>query len=196
MSDFLVAIGLVFAIEGILFAALPGPVKRAMAHVTETPDTYKPRLAAKYRDQAPFVTYDPDRGDLFVIPGMKATAVPVGLIAAAGKKAEELATHKSRFEDLHHGGWDPDLRLADQDREIRGERHRVVQRRDFPVPRAEGEGQSRRVHLERCEDGPEALTGEGVHELHQQPTGALDGGQIGVHHVLLFGVVVFGALTQ
>ena len=32
MSDFLVAIGLVFAIEGILFAALPGPVKRAMAH--------------------------------------------------------------------------------------------------------------------------------------------------------------------
>ena len=38
MSDFLVAIGLVFAIEGILFAALPGPVKHAMAHVTETPD--------------------------------------------------------------------------------------------------------------------------------------------------------------
>ena len=38
MSDFLVAIGLVFALEGILFAALPGPVKRAMGHVTETPD--------------------------------------------------------------------------------------------------------------------------------------------------------------
>jgi uncharacterized protein len=39
MSDFLVAIGLVFALEGILFAALPGPVKRAMTHVTETPDS-------------------------------------------------------------------------------------------------------------------------------------------------------------
>jgi hypothetical protein len=39
----LVAIGLVFAIEGILFAAFPGPVKRAMAHVTETADR---RLAA------------------------------------------------------------------------------------------------------------------------------------------------------
>ncbi len=38
MSDFLVAIGLVFALEGILFAAFPGPVKHAMAHVTETPD--------------------------------------------------------------------------------------------------------------------------------------------------------------
>jgi uncharacterized protein YjeT (DUF2065 family) len=38
MSDFLVAIGLVFAIEGILFAAFPAVVKQAMAHVTETPD--------------------------------------------------------------------------------------------------------------------------------------------------------------
>ena len=38
MSDFLVAIGLVFAIEGILFAGFPGMVKRAMTHVTETPD--------------------------------------------------------------------------------------------------------------------------------------------------------------
>ncbi len=38
MSDFLVALGLVFAIEGLLFAAFPGLAKRAMAHVTETPD--------------------------------------------------------------------------------------------------------------------------------------------------------------
>ena len=38
MSDFLVAIGLVFALEGILFAAFPGAVKQAMVHVTETPD--------------------------------------------------------------------------------------------------------------------------------------------------------------
>jgi uncharacterized protein YjeT (DUF2065 family) len=39
MWDFLVAIGLVFAIEGILFAAFPTPVKRAMEHVRETPDS-------------------------------------------------------------------------------------------------------------------------------------------------------------
>jgi len=38
MSDFLAAIGLVFAIEGILFAAFPAMVKRAMAQVVETPD--------------------------------------------------------------------------------------------------------------------------------------------------------------
>jgi uncharacterized protein YjeT (DUF2065 family) len=39
MSDFLVAIGLVFTIEGILFAAFPTMVKRAIAQVLETPDT-------------------------------------------------------------------------------------------------------------------------------------------------------------
>jgi uncharacterized protein YjeT (DUF2065 family) len=39
MSDFLVALGLVFAIEGILFAAFPAMVRRAMAHVLETPDS-------------------------------------------------------------------------------------------------------------------------------------------------------------
>ena len=38
MPDFLVALGLVFAIEGLLFAAFPGPSKRAMAHILETPD--------------------------------------------------------------------------------------------------------------------------------------------------------------
>ena len=39
MSDFLIALGLVFAIEGLVFAAFPGAVKRAMASVLETPDS-------------------------------------------------------------------------------------------------------------------------------------------------------------
>ena len=39
MLDFLVALGLVFAIEGLLFAAFPGVTKRAMAHVMETPES-------------------------------------------------------------------------------------------------------------------------------------------------------------
>jgi uncharacterized protein YjeT (DUF2065 family) len=39
MSDFLVAAGLVFVLEGLLFAAFPGMAKRAMASAIETPDT-------------------------------------------------------------------------------------------------------------------------------------------------------------
>ena len=38
MSDFLVAIGLVFVIEGLVFAAFPEAAKRAVASVLETPD--------------------------------------------------------------------------------------------------------------------------------------------------------------
>jgi uncharacterized protein YjeT (DUF2065 family) len=36
--DFVVALGLVLALEGLLFAAFPGAAKRAMANVLETPD--------------------------------------------------------------------------------------------------------------------------------------------------------------
>jgi uncharacterized protein len=38
MSDFLAALGLVFVIEGLVFAALPMQAKRAMMSVLETPE--------------------------------------------------------------------------------------------------------------------------------------------------------------
>jgi uncharacterized protein len=38
MTDFLAAIGLFFAIEGILFSAFPLGIKRAMAVAIDTPD--------------------------------------------------------------------------------------------------------------------------------------------------------------
>lgn len=38
MSDFLAALGLVFIIEGLIFAAFPDAAKKAMASVLETAD--------------------------------------------------------------------------------------------------------------------------------------------------------------
>ena len=38
MGDFLVALGLVFVFEGILFAAFPLVAKRAMTQAVETPE--------------------------------------------------------------------------------------------------------------------------------------------------------------
>jgi len=38
MHDFLAALGLVFVIEGLVFAAFPGSAKKAMASVLETPE--------------------------------------------------------------------------------------------------------------------------------------------------------------
>jgi len=39
MADFIVALGLVFVIEGLIFAASPTAAKRAMGHVLETQDS-------------------------------------------------------------------------------------------------------------------------------------------------------------
>jgi uncharacterized protein YjeT (DUF2065 family) len=38
MSDFLIALGLVFALEGLIFAAFPGTAKRAMTSALESSD--------------------------------------------------------------------------------------------------------------------------------------------------------------
>jgi uncharacterized protein len=38
MSDFLAALGLVFVIEGLLFAAFPEAARRAVATILNTPD--------------------------------------------------------------------------------------------------------------------------------------------------------------
>jgi uncharacterized protein len=38
MSDFIVAVGLVLVIEGLIFAAFPGAARRIAASALETPD--------------------------------------------------------------------------------------------------------------------------------------------------------------
>lgn len=39
MPDFIVALGLVFVIEGLIFCAFPATAKRAMESVQQTPDS-------------------------------------------------------------------------------------------------------------------------------------------------------------
>ena len=60
-----------------------------------------------YRDQAPHMVTDPKRGDLFVVPGMK-NPIAIGLVAAAGKPAEELTESGVLFDEIHRSGWDAD----------------------------------------------------------------------------------------
>ena len=88
---------------------MPKPIISADSHITEPPNTYVDRIDARFRDRAPRVVRDPQRGDLFVIEGL-AKPIPMGLVAAAGKRAEDLTIFGARFEELHPGGWDPDAR--------------------------------------------------------------------------------------
>jgi uncharacterized protein len=75
----------------------------ADSHVTEPPGTYLDRIDRRFRDRAPRVVRDATRGDLFVIEGLE-RPIPMGLVAAAGKRAEELTMFNARFEDMHRGG--------------------------------------------------------------------------------------------
>ena len=92
------------------------PIISADSHVTEPPDTYTARIDRRFRDRAPHVVHDPQRGDIFVVDGLD-KPIPMGLVAAAGQPAESLKRFGAKWEELHRGGWDPDARLADQDRD-------------------------------------------------------------------------------
>ena len=92
------------------------PVISADSHITEHPDTYTAHIDRAFRDRAPRIVSTSDRGDVFVIDGMD-RPIALGLVAAAGKKPEEITEAGVKFEDLHRGGWDPVARLLDQDRD-------------------------------------------------------------------------------
>jgi len=95
----------------------PYPVISADSHITEAPGTYLDHIDPKWRDKAPHMTDGGNgEGDVFVIDGMR-RPIAMGLVAAAGKAPEELRAKGVKFEDLHRSGWDPQARLADQDRD-------------------------------------------------------------------------------
>jgi uncharacterized protein len=91
------------------------PIISADSHITEAPGTYLDYIDAEYADKAPRIIETEDRGDIYVIEGMKAS-IPMGLVAAAGQQAEELNT-KARYADLHKSGYDATYRIADQNRD-------------------------------------------------------------------------------
>jgi len=93
-----------------------GPIISADSHITEAPDTYLAHIDARWKDKAPRIVRLDGQGDVFQIDGMK-RPIQLGLVAAAGKPAEEITQGGVTFEELHRGGWDPDARMLDQDRD-------------------------------------------------------------------------------
>lgn len=94
----------------------PFPVISADSHITEPPDCYTAHIDPAWRDRAPHMVSDETRGDMYVIPGMS-RPIAMGLVAAAGKPAEELTVAGVTFEELHRSGWDSNYRIADQQRD-------------------------------------------------------------------------------
>lgn len=93
------------------------PTISADSHITEPPGTYLDHIDPVFMSRAPYlVDAGPELGDVFVIDGMK-RPVALGTVAAAGKRPEEIRATGSRFDELHRGGWDPEARMNDQDRD-------------------------------------------------------------------------------
>ena len=88
----------------------------ADSHITEPPNCYTDYIESKYKNIAPHIVDDPKRGEVYVIDGID-DAIPLSLVAAAGKDPSELSTKGAVFKKLHRGGWDPKARAVDQDRD-------------------------------------------------------------------------------
>jgi len=99
----------------------PDRIISADSHITEHPDTYRAHIDPAWRDRAPHLQSQDGAGDVYVLPGMQRSFIPMGLIAAAGKRPEDI-TPSGKFDEWYRGGWDPHARLADQDRDgVHGE---------------------------------------------------------------------------
>ncbi|MBW2240700.1 MAG: amidohydrolase [Deltaproteobacteria bacterium] len=138
----------------------------ADSHITEPANTYIDFIDAKYRDRAPRLDYHEKLGDAFFIDGLE-TPVPMGLVAGAGKPPEELRVTGVRFEDMHPGGWDPDARMAEQDKD--GVAAEIIyptvgmvlcNHRDFDYKKACFEAYNRWI-ASYCEHHPHRLLGLG-----------------------------------
>jgi uncharacterized protein len=91
------------------------PIISADSHITEAPNTYVDYIDPKFVDVAPRIVETEDKGDIYVIDGMK-RSIPMGLVAAAGVHADDLNT-RARYKDLHKSGYDATYRIADQNRD-------------------------------------------------------------------------------
>ncbi len=159
------------------------PIISADSHVTEPPNTYVDYIDPKWRATAPRIERHEKAGDVFVIDGMK-LPIPLGLVAAAGKPAEEIRVKGVIFEELHRGGWDPEARLADQDRD--GVAAEVIyptvgmalcNHPDFDYKKACFDAYNRWL-AEYCSAHPERLLGAGQTAMRSPEEGIRDLGAI------------------
>ncbi|MFA5884242.1 MAG: amidohydrolase family protein [Acidimicrobiia bacterium] len=89
----------------------------ADSHVTEPGDCYIDRIDPKFRDRAPVAVLDETMGATILIDNGR-NRLPYGMVAAAGRPWDQISPFNYvPWEDLHAGGWDPQARLAEQDRD-------------------------------------------------------------------------------
>ncbi len=155
------------------------PIISADSHITEPPGTYVDRIDRKYKDTAPHMVHDEKLGDVFLVKDFP-RPINVALAAAAGKEASELRTTGAKFEEMHRGGWDPEARMADQDRD--GVAAEVIyptvgmilcNHRDFDYKKACFDAYNLWI-AEYCDAHPDRLIGTGQTAMRSVEEGIAD----------------------
>jgi predicted TIM-barrel fold metal-dependent hydrolase len=96
--------------------SIPSGLISADSHVTEPPHCYADYIDPAFRERAPRMITDPQRGSCFILDGMK-SVVAMTVVSGAGLAPEDMKQDGRLFENLHRGGWDAKARLKDQDRD-------------------------------------------------------------------------------
>ncbi len=155
------------------------PIISADSHITEPPNTYVDYIDPKWKDRAPRMKDAGAAGDVLVFEGSE-RGIPMGLVAAAGKPPEEIRIAGVKFEELHKGGWDPEARMADQDRD--GVAAEVIyptvgmslcNHKDFDYKKACFDAYNRWI-AEYCSAHPERLLGCGQTAMRTPQEGIAD----------------------
>ncbi len=85
----------------------------ADSHICEPPEAFDD-IDPAFRDRKPTLVQHETLGAAFVVEGLP-MPVPMSMINAAGRTAEELADINRKWDDLNHGGWEVGPRLEAQD---------------------------------------------------------------------------------
>jgi uncharacterized protein len=89
----------------------------ADSHVTEPGDCYVDRIDPAFRERAPRATVDKTMGAVMDIDNGR-SRIPYGMIAAAGRSADQINPFVYvGWDELHPGGWDPKARIEEQERD-------------------------------------------------------------------------------
>jgi predicted TIM-barrel fold metal-dependent hydrolase len=87
----------------------------ADSHVVEPPNLWVERVDQRYRERAPRIVSEPD-SDYLVCEGGLTYKHPIGLTVCTEAPDNEVSMI-GRFANARKGGWDPNARLADMDRD-------------------------------------------------------------------------------
>ena len=88
------------------------------SHIVEPDNCYRDYIDPKYRDTAPHIGRIERDGkplDVFVVDGIPDQILVMGVSSAGRSSKEQFNT--GTIENAHAGGWNPNARIKDQDRD-------------------------------------------------------------------------------